>query len=70
MSDYPNYNLTHCEYPLHGFDVAAGLREALGDNNIYEPYATRPWFTQTGRIFIRKDVATPALITYLLLKKT
>ena len=69
MSEYPNYNETHKEYHLHGFDIVEGLRQSLGDNNIYEPFVTRPWFTQVGRVYIRKDVADPALITYLLLKK-
>lgn len=69
MSNYPDYTSTHNEYAIHGFYVADALRQSLGDNNIYEPFVTRPWFTQVGRLYIRKDVATPSLITYLLLKK-
>lgn len=63
------YSSTHNEYQLHGTEVIGGLRESLGDNNLYQPYQDRPWFTQTGCVFIRKDVDTPALVTYLLLKK-
>jgi hypothetical protein len=63
------YNETHNEYHLHGFEVIDGLRESLGDNDLHQLYKDRPWFTQTGRVFIRKDVDAPALVTYLLLRK-
>jgi hypothetical protein len=68
MSNF--YKETHKFYNISGFQVINSLRDALGDNNIYEPLKQRPWFTQTGQVFIRRDVADPALITYLLLKKT
>ena len=63
------YKETHKEYNLYGPHVIDGLREVLGDNDIYTAFTTRPWFTQTGRVYIRKDVAEPSLITYLLLKR-
>ena len=63
------YTDTHNVYHLHGFAVISGLRESLGDNDLHQLYHERPWFTQTGSVYIRKDVDTPALITYLLLTK-
>jgi hypothetical protein len=63
------YYRTHNQYNLPSGEVIAGLRASLGDNNPYERLIKRPWFTQTGCVYIRKDVDAPALITYLLLKK-
>ena len=54
---------------LHSSECVDALRATLGDNNIYQPFKKRPWFTNSGRVYIRKDIATPALITYLLLKR-
>jgi hypothetical protein len=63
------YKETHKVYNVYGIGVIDALRESLGDNNIFEPLRQRPWFTQSGQLYIRRDVAEPSLITYLLLKQ-
>jgi len=64
-----SYKETHKIYHIYGIGVIDALRESLGDNNIFEPLKLRPWFTQSGQLYIRRDVAAPSLITYLLLKQ-
>jgi len=64
-----DYTTTHNKYNLPGVDVIGGLRKSISDNNPYEKLETRSWFTQSGCVYIRKDVDAPAIITYLLLLK-
>jgi len=62
------YIKTHVGYNVQGTDAIAACRQSLGDNDIFQQYHLRPWFTNIGRLYIRRDVATPAFITFLLLK--
>ena len=67
---YNNYEHTHFQLTFKAqewWSIIDSLRKAYGDNNPYQKFEERPWFTHGHTIYIRRDLHTESFTTYLFL---
>lgn len=65
-----DYNITHfkLEFKMQEWwSIIDSLRKAYGDNNPYQKFEERPWFTNGQTIYVRRDLHTESFTTYLFL---
>jgi hypothetical protein len=70
MSYFNHYKKTHFNLKFKAQDwvpVIDSLRKAYGDNDPYQKFIERPWFTQGHTIYIRRDLYTESFTTFLFL---
>lgn len=67
-----DFEKTHfkCSVP-NTWELIELCREQLGDNDPYLKFVNRPWFTNCGTLYIRRDVveSSPSILTYMALKR-
>lgn len=65
------YEKTHLRIKVAQYNRFIDIcRSTIGDNDPYQPFHLRPWFTNsTGEVWIRCDlVETMPLVSYILLQ--
>lgn len=67
MSDYKHTHFKLVFKAQDWWNIIESLRKAYGENNPYQKFEERAWFTNTHTIYIRRDLYTESFTTYLFL---